>query len=79
MTIRRTGFWTGSTASPRLPALAEAFVRVPFDDPPDDIDGTLTKHERAFGRSLYHQNYRRDPKGSIRKPEWHEMTPRGAG
>jgi hypothetical protein len=60
-----------------LPASAEAFVKIPPDDPPDEVDGSLTVHQRAFVRSLYQQNRLRHPKGSIRKPEWHEVTRRG--
>ena len=60
-----------------LPASAEAFVKVPPNDPPDDVDGSLTMHERAFVRSLYHQNKLRHPRRSIRKPEWHEATHKG--
>lgn len=60
-----------------LPASAEAFVKIPPDDPPDDVDGSLTIHERAFVRSLYQQNRLRHPRRSIRKPEWHEVTCKG--
>lgn len=60
-----------------VPASAEAFVKVPPNDPPDDIDGTLTVHERAFVRSLYYQNKLRSGQKSIRKPEWHEVTRKG--
>ena len=60
-----------------FPVSAEAFVHIPLDDPPDDWDGTLTKHQRAWVRSLYRQNDLRDPRGSIRKPEWQEMTLNG--
>jgi hypothetical protein len=60
-----------------LPASVEAFVQIPLDDPPDDVDGSLTIHERAFVRSVYHQNKLRRSQGAIRKPQWHEVTHRG--
>jgi hypothetical protein len=60
-----------------LPASAETFVEIPKDDPPDDVDGSLTMHERAFVRSLYKQNRLRHPRRSIRKPQWHEVTRKG--
>jgi hypothetical protein len=60
-----------------LPVSVETFVKIPLHDPPDDVDGTLTMHERAFVRSLYHQNKLRFPRGAIRKPEWHEVSRRG--
>ena len=60
-----------------LPASAETFVKIPPHDPPDDVDGTLTAHERAFVRSLYRQNKLRRPRGTIRKPQWHEVTRKG--
>ena len=60
-----------------LPVSVDAFVHIPLDDPPDDWDGSLTKHQRAFVRSLNHQNGRRDPRGSIPRPVWHEMTLQG--
>jgi hypothetical protein len=34
-----------------LPASAKAFVKIPPNDPPDDFDGSLTIHQRAFVRS----------------------------
>jgi hypothetical protein len=60
-----------------LPASVETFVKIPPHDPPDDVDGTLTAHERAFVRSLYRQNKLRRPRGTIRKPQWHEVTRKG--
>jgi hypothetical protein len=60
-----------------LPASAEAFVKIPRNDPPDDFDGSLTIHERAFVRSRYYQNNLRHPQGSIRRPQWHEVTRKG--
>jgi hypothetical protein len=60
-----------------LPASVAAFVKIPLDDPPDDVDGSLTVNERAFVRSLYHQNKLRHSQAAIRKPQWHEVTPKG--
>lgn len=60
-----------------LPAWAETFVKIPESDPRDDVDGSLTRHERAFVRALYHQNKLRQPRRSIRKPEWHETSRKG--
>jgi len=31
-----------------LPTSAEAFVEIPPADPPDDVDGSLTMHERSY-------------------------------
>jgi hypothetical protein len=59
-----------------LPAVVEAFVISPSNDPPDDRDGSLTTHERAFVRSLYHQSKLRCPRRSIRL-DWGEATPKG--
>jgi hypothetical protein len=60
-----------------LPATVEVLVISPPNDPPDERDSSLTVHERAFVRSLYHQNRLRHPRRSIRRPEWHEVTPNG--
>ena len=60
-----------------LPATVEAFVISPPNDPLDERDSSLTIHERAFVRSLYHQNTLRNPRHSISRPEWHELTPNG--
>jgi hypothetical protein len=64
-------------ASRRLPANALAFVSSPPADPPDDVPGSrLTRHERAFIRSLYWLIKRRRPRRSIRLT-WGELTPGG--
>jgi hypothetical protein len=60
-----------------LPAVVEAFVLSPPDDPRDVRDSSLTVHERAFIRSLYYQLRLRHPRRSIRRPEWFEKTPKG--
>jgi len=42
-----------------------------------ELEHLLWQPERAFVRSLYHQNRLRHPRRSISRPEWHEVTPNG--
>jgi hypothetical protein len=48
-----------------------AWVDVPWVDLPDNVPGSeMTRHERAFVRSLYYNLRFMQPRRSIQRPQW---------